>query len=369
MVKEILQAFILIFFAEMGDKTQILAMAFATQYPVKKVLIGIAIGSFLNHGLAVLLGSFLSTKLPIDAIQLISGFAFIGFAIWTLRVEDDEEEESSISKYGAIATVAIAFFIGELGDKTQLTAITLSADASYPIFILVGTVLGMVVTGGLGIYVGKKMGEKIPEFAIKIISSSVFMIFGLQKVYMRTPEKYLNGINVILFMMVILIIFIVLINKLYRHEKSVRLSGYQKQAQLLYEHFKSLEAKVENICLGDSVCKSCEGKNCEVGYAKKIIELALNNESEDIEGFFNINIKIKQFDQEKLMICLAETIQLIEKIDQVDETHIIHVLRKHLEKMIIGEAINNYQDIETYKRRVEKSNLELLTIINENISS
>jgi len=81
MAGEFIKAFFLIFAAEMGDKTQILAMAFATRYPVKKVLLGIFIGSLLNHGIAVALGAIISTQIPLDAIQTAAGVAFIGFAL------------------------------------------------------------------------------------------------------------------------------------------------------------------------------------------------------------------------------------------------------------------------------------------------
>src|SRR6056297_3848201 len=146
MTGEFIKAFMLIFVAEMGDKTQILAMTFATRYSVKKVLLGIFIGSLLNHGLAVALGTVLSKRFPIDRIQIIAGLAFIFFAVWTLRNEDDEEEENEKIKYGAVITVALAFFIGELGDKTQLAAITLAAASKHLLLVLAGTVSAMVAT-------------------------------------------------------------------------------------------------------------------------------------------------------------------------------------------------------------------------------
>ena len=94
MIQEIIRAFLLIFVAEMGDKTQILAMTFATRFPVRKVLIGIGLGVFLNHGLAVILGSYLSRMIPISTLQMIAGAAFIGFAFWTLKPEKEGEEMS-----------------------------------------------------------------------------------------------------------------------------------------------------------------------------------------------------------------------------------------------------------------------------------
>ena len=99
MINEIIRAFMLIFIAEMGDKTQILALAFATRFPVKKVILGIGIGSFLNHGLAVLLGSYLSTLIPINMIQIVAGFAFIGFALWTLKPDEEEDDSDPKTNY------------------------------------------------------------------------------------------------------------------------------------------------------------------------------------------------------------------------------------------------------------------------------
>src|SRR6056297_2859387 len=191
MAGELIKAFFLIFAAEMGDKTQILAMAFATRYPVKKVLLGIFIGSFLNHAIAVALGTVISTQIPLNKIQIVAGAAFIVFAIWTLRDETEEEEENKTIKYGAVVTVALAFFIGELGDKTQLAAITLGASSNYPLLTLSGTVSGMVVTGGLGIIVGKTLGDKIPEIGIKLSASVIFLFFGLSKLFNSVPTIYM----------------------------------------------------------------------------------------------------------------------------------------------------------------------------------
>src|SRR5665647_3803336 len=103
MIQEMLKAFILIFIAEMGDKTQILAMAFATRYPVKKVLLGIFIGVFINHGLAVILGSYISNFIPINTVQIIAGLAFVGFSLWALKTDgDDDEDEKQKYKFGPV---------------------------------------------------------------------------------------------------------------------------------------------------------------------------------------------------------------------------------------------------------------------------
>ena len=91
---------------------------------------------------------------------------------------EEDEEEVTGKKFGAIFTVALAFFLGELGDKTQLTALTLSTQSTFPALTLAGTVLGMVVVSSFGIFIGSKLGDKIPEHVIRI---SAFVIFMLVK--------------------------------------------------------------------------------------------------------------------------------------------------------------------------------------------
>ncbi len=198
MLQEFIKSLFLIFIAEMGDKTQILAMAFATQYSIQKVLWGVFIGAFLNHGIAVLLGSYLSNVIPIKAIQILAGFSFIGFSLWTLR-KDKEEVEGKKKNFGPVLTVAMAFFIGELGDKTQLTAITLAASANFPMMVLFGTVSGMVLTSSIGIFVGNRIGNHIPKGIIKLTASGIFLIFGIMKLYKNLPKSYINNVSIVIF--------------------------------------------------------------------------------------------------------------------------------------------------------------------------
>lgn len=213
MITELIRAFLLIFAAEMGDKTQIIAMTFATQYKVKEVLAGVFLGVFLNHGLAIVLGRYISRLIPMGWIQLIAGIMFVIFGLLSLK---EEKEESSENKkgFGPIITVALAFFIGELGDKTQLTAMTLAAEGNYPFFILAGTILGMIATSGLGIFIGSKIGEKIPDIFIKVISSLVFVFFGTLKLYKWLPIEFSNSYYSIIYFIIIISIQIILIRRL-----------------------------------------------------------------------------------------------------------------------------------------------------------
>lgn len=327
MLQELLQAFILIFVAEMGDKTQILALAFATKYPVKKVLAGIFIGSFLNHGLAVALGSQLTKFIPMDTIQIIAGLAFLVFAFWSLRAEDDDNnEETKELKYGAVATVALAFFIGELGDKTQLTAITIASGAESPVIVLIGTVAGMVATGSLGIYVGKILGDRVPEILIKAIAAVVFLIFGTQKLYSVLPLPYVNPVYIIGYIVVIIIPFALMIRRQYKSFSLGVKTPYENKSKELYDYYQKMNKELEDICLGEGVCTKCDGRKCPVGQTKSIIKELQKSNLSELMKFESIDAsyKKKSFDSS-----IAQRI-----IEESREMVVVDIDEEHMKKMI-----------------------------------
>ena len=177
--------------AEMGDKTQLLAMAFATKYKASKVMLGVFIATILNHGAAVAIGTLLTKFKSMElVIQGIASASFILFGLWTIRGDKLEGEQNKQTKFGAVATVAFAFFIAELGDKTQLATIALAARyPQSPVAILMGTTTGMLIADGIGIIVGVLMCKRIPERVIKYISASVFAIFGFIGIYELLVSK------------------------------------------------------------------------------------------------------------------------------------------------------------------------------------
>ncbi|MDR1021524.1 MAG: TMEM165/GDT1 family protein [Synergistaceae bacterium] len=171
--------------AEMGDKTQLLAMAFATKYKAGKVMIGVFIATILNHALAVAAGNFVTRFDSVQVgIQALASLSFIFFGLWTIRGDKLEGEENKITKYGAVVTVAIAFFIAEMGDKTQLATIALAAKfPAAPLGILAGTTTGMLIADGIGIIIGIILRKKIPERTVKTVSAGAFVIFGFIGTY------------------------------------------------------------------------------------------------------------------------------------------------------------------------------------------
>ena len=180
--------------AEMGDKTQLLAMAFATKYKASRVMLGVFVATVLNHALAVAVGTFVSRVPGLSAwIQGLAALSFIGFGLWTLKGDklDEGEVKKKRRRFGVVMTVAIAFFLAELGDKTQLATIALAARFSgTPAGVLAGTTTGMLAADAFGIVVSVVLCRRIPERTIKLVSAGAFVFFGFFAGYgvLRDPE-------------------------------------------------------------------------------------------------------------------------------------------------------------------------------------
>lgn len=176
--------------AEMGDKTQLLAMAFAVRYRWQTVMWGVFAATVFNHLLAVLIGNYLTRLIPIYFIQIAASIAFIIFGLWTLR-GDKLSGKENMAKYGPFWTIAIAFFMAEMGDKTQLATITLSAQFDTVLPVWLGSTTGMMLADGLGIIVGIVLGKKIPERTVKWTAAIVFITFGLFDLYRALNNEVL----------------------------------------------------------------------------------------------------------------------------------------------------------------------------------
>ncbi len=174
-----------VFLAELGDKTQLVALCMATRFKASVVLAGVFVATLLVHLVSVGLGAAAGTLLPAAWISLIAGLAFLAFGMWTLRGDELEDEECQTGgNRSPFLIVAITFFLAELGDKTMLSTVTLAADnKSLLIPVWLGSSLGMVVSDGLAILVGQIMGARLPERAVKIGAALVFFAFGLWKIW------------------------------------------------------------------------------------------------------------------------------------------------------------------------------------------
>ena len=175
-----LLSFAVIFVAELGDKSQLMALAFATRYRAVDVLVGISIATLLVHLGSVLLGAVVATALPTRAISIVAGLAFFVFAAWTLRgdtLDDEEAAKASRTTGSIIVAVGTAFFLAELGDKTMLATITL-ATREEPVGTWLGSTAGMVAADAIAIAAGRLLGSRLPERAIRFGAAAAFVIFG-----------------------------------------------------------------------------------------------------------------------------------------------------------------------------------------------
>jgi putative Ca2+/H+ antiporter (TMEM165/GDT1 family) len=175
---------VMIFLAELGDKTQLVALTLATCYNTKTVLWGIFWATLGVHVFSAGIGWFLGDRLPADWIAFTAGIAFVVFGFWTLRGDhlDDGEEENCRRTLHPFWLVFTTFFMAELGDKTMLSTVTLAANNAFlPVWI--GSTVGMVLSDGLAIVAGKMLGRQLPEKAIQTGAAIVFFLFGAFSMY------------------------------------------------------------------------------------------------------------------------------------------------------------------------------------------
>ena len=174
-------SFAVIFVAELGDKSQLMALTYATRFKTVPVLIGITVATAVVHAVSVGIGYGLGATLPTGWISLVAAVAFLAFGAWTLRgdkLTEDEKAKAERTTGSAILAVGGAFFLAELGDKTMLATITLATQHGW-LGTWVGSTIGMVAADALAILVGRLLGRHLPEKAIKYGAAALFAIFGI----------------------------------------------------------------------------------------------------------------------------------------------------------------------------------------------
>jgi Ca2+/H+ antiporter, TMEM165/GDT1 family len=195
----------IVFLAELGDKTQLVALGFGARYRTSVVLAGVALGYMLSGLLSVVIGGVLGAALPTNAISIGGGLLFVAFAAWTLWKGEETEAEAEELVADTIAeteaeteaetngesepaeaafdvrvllSIAGAMFVAELGDKTMLATATLAAKGN-PALVWVGATIGIMLAGTVGVLIGRWLGDRLPERVIMIGSSLLFLGFGV----------------------------------------------------------------------------------------------------------------------------------------------------------------------------------------------
>lgn len=166
--------------AEIGDKTQLLAFILAAKFrkPIPIVL-GILVATLLNHAFAGAIGSWVIRLLGPEILGWVLGLSFIGMAIWTLIPDRFDETDATLAQYGVFVTTLVAFFLAEMGDKTQIATIALAAQYQLFFVVVAGTTLGMMIANVPAVHLGEHMANRIPVRLVHGIAAAIFAIIGV----------------------------------------------------------------------------------------------------------------------------------------------------------------------------------------------
>ncbi len=167
--------------AEIGDKTQLLAFLLATRFkkPIP-IIIGITLATLINHGLAGVVGSWITANVDQSILRWVLGASFIAMAVWTLIPDKIEDEETQLAtKLGVFGATFITFFLAEMGDKTQIATVAMSAHYNDVLMVVAGTTLGMLIADVPAVFAGDKLAEKIPMKLVHRIAAAMFAALGV----------------------------------------------------------------------------------------------------------------------------------------------------------------------------------------------
>ena len=168
--------------AEMGDKTQLLSLVLAARFRKPwPIVLGIFVATLANHALAGAVGSWVTTVLGPDVLRWVLGASFIAMAVWMLIPDklDDGDTPSGTSQWGVFGTTLIAFFLAEMGDKTQIATVALAAQYQQWAAVVAGTTLGMMIANAPVVWFGDRLVKKVPIRVVRLISALIFAVLGV----------------------------------------------------------------------------------------------------------------------------------------------------------------------------------------------
>ena len=169
--------------AEMGDKTQLLALLLAARFrKPAPILVAILLATLINHGLSAVLGQWITTVLSPEVLLWILSLGFIAMAIWMLipdQLDDETESINKWQKYGVFGATFVLFFLAEIGDKTQIATVALAARYDSIFWVMLGTTLGMMLANAPAVFIGNKLATRSPIALIHKIGALIFLIIGV----------------------------------------------------------------------------------------------------------------------------------------------------------------------------------------------
>jgi putative Ca2+/H+ antiporter (TMEM165/GDT1 family) len=167
--------------AEMGDKTQLLALILAARFRRPWPIVwGILVATVINHGLAGAVGAWVTTFVSPQVLRWILGGSFIAMAVWMLIPDKlDDDASSEAPRWGVFGTTVVAFFLAEMGDKTQIATVMLAAQYNAYLWVVVGTTLGMMLANAPVVWLGERITRRVPIRAVHMVSAVIFLVLGL----------------------------------------------------------------------------------------------------------------------------------------------------------------------------------------------
>ena len=168
--------------AEMGDKTQLLSLVLAARFRKPwPIVLGIFVATLANHALAGAVGSWVTRMLGPDVLRWVLGASFIAMAIWMLIPDklDEDDQPSTTSKLGVFGTTLVAFFLAEMGDKTQIATVMLAAKYNAYLWVVAGTTLGMMLANAPVVWFGDRLVKRVPIRVVHVISALIFAVLGV----------------------------------------------------------------------------------------------------------------------------------------------------------------------------------------------
>ena len=163
--------------AEIGDKTQLLAFILAAKFrkPLP-IIVGILVATIANHGFAGALGSWITSLVGPETLRWVLGISFIAMAVWTLIPDQFDEDDAKLSRYGVFGTTLIAFFLAEMGDKTQIATIALAAQYHTFFAVVAGTTLGMMIANVPAVLLGDRIANRMPVRLVHGFAAAIFAV-------------------------------------------------------------------------------------------------------------------------------------------------------------------------------------------------
>ncbi len=179
-MESLLVSFSTVAIAEMGDRTQLLSLMLAAHYRRPwAILAGVLCATLANHALAGIIGVRLGAFLTPAMLDTVVGISMIGMALWTLKPDTLGQEEGGATRASAFLATLVAFFVAEIGDKTQIATVALAAAYSNLMVVVAGTTAGMVLANAPAVFLGKAFSDRLPLKTIHYVASGLFLALGV----------------------------------------------------------------------------------------------------------------------------------------------------------------------------------------------